>query len=92
MTYTGPAHAPQDKALLSKYKFFKANIEDESLAAWVKEHNVRGIPYMAVFSPEGKHIIGFSASFKKMQVGLECVCIMCVCVCVKWVEWVEWCA
>lgn len=44
-----------------------ANIEHESIALFIKENGVRGIPHILVFGPNGKKLIGFGASFKKMD-------------------------
>ncbi|MEW5305427.1 MAG: hypothetical protein WDW36_007966 [Sanguina aurantia] len=51
----------------AKYNFLKANIEHESVALFIKENGVRGIPHILVFGPDGQRLIGFGASFKKMD-------------------------
>ncbi|KAJ9519262.1 hypothetical protein QJQ45_017927 [Haematococcus lacustris] len=80
-SYPALCKLTKDPRLNSNVLFYKANIEEESLFGyvpqpvswkwqatrqWVKQHEVRGLPHMAVFSPSGELLIGLSSSNKKM--------------------------
>ncbi|GAX80507.1 hypothetical protein CEUSTIGMA_g7945.t1 [Chlamydomonas eustigma] len=57
---------PNDKELASRFRFIKANVEDKGIYTFVKKLSAAGIPFLAVYNPEGKMVMSMSASFKKI--------------------------
>mmetsp|Transcript_13953 Transcript_13953/g.30162 ORF Transcript_13953/g.30162 Transcript_13953/m.30162 type:complete len:218 (-) Transcript_13953:791-1444(-) len=65
--YPALCKIPKEKEIGSKFRFIKANIEDEDMKEYVKELGVRGIPYLAIYRPGGAFVLGMNAGFKKMN-------------------------
>ena len=57
---------PLDPELKDKFVWAKVNIEEEENQQFVRKLSAGGIPYMAVFAPGGRHLVGMTASFKRM--------------------------
>lgn len=50
------------------FEFVKADIQIPEIASMIKEYNVKGIPAIIVFSPDGHILTTFPASFRRMGI------------------------
>lgn len=65
-SYPALCKIPLDPELKDKYTWLKVNIEVQEMQQFVRRLSAGGIPYLAVFAPGGKHLLGMTASFKRM--------------------------
>ena len=65
-SYPALCKIPLDPELKDKFLWLKVNIEVHEMQQFVRRLSAGGIPYLAVFAPGGKHLIGMTASFKRM--------------------------